>query len=226
MPETRGQPASVTPAQHSATGDARRASRGVAATPVIDIDGNGSPVSLPEVDWLVCFVPGRRRQWWHRFAHEKHKHVFAMRRLDDGNWLLVEPWWRRLMVSVLTHAEATGFLHWGANGHVLKVREKIPGRGSQIRGWSNCAVLVAFLLGRSYWTWTPHGLYRRLMADIGVESVDPMRYLGEPLRVIGNEAPSARPESTVVPSTGMNGPVRAVVAPWLSEDSRYKQAHG
>lgn len=152
----------------------------------MDIDENGSPVSLPPAEWLICFVPGLYPQWWHRFAHERHKHVFAIRRLDDNRWLLVEPWWTRLMVNVLTFDDAARFLKWGAAGHVLKVREAIPGRGTQLRGWSNCAVLMAFLLGRSYWTWTPHGLYRRLVADAGVEAVDPRRLLGEQLRGIGS----------------------------------------
>ena len=154
--------------------------------PAIDVDENGSLVTLPAAEWLICFVPGLYPQWWHRFAHAKHKHVFAIRRLDDGSWLLVEPWWTRLMVNVLAADEAIKFLHWGAAGHVLKVREAIPGRGTQLRGWSNCAVLMAFLLGRSYWTWTPHGLYRRLVADTGVEAIDPRRLLVEHLRGIGN----------------------------------------
>ena len=154
--------------------------------PAIDIDENGSLVTLLAAEWLICFVPGLYPQWWHRFAHAKHKHVFAIRRLDDGSWLLVEPWWTRLMVNVLAADEAIKFLHWGAAGHVLKVREAIPGRGTQLRGWSNCAVLMAFLLGRSYWTWTPHGLYRRLVADTGVEAIDPRRLLVEHLRGIGN----------------------------------------
>ena len=154
--------------------------------PALDIDENGSLVTLPAAEWLICFVPGLYPQWWHRFAHARDKHVFAIRRLDDGSWLLVEPWWTRLMVNVLTLDEALKFLHWGAAGHVLKVREAIPGRGTQLRGWSNCAVLMAFLLGRSYWTWTPHGLYRRLVADASVEAIDPDQLLGEHFRDIGN----------------------------------------
>lgn len=153
----------------------------------IDIDADGSPVSMQEADWLVCFVPGLRRQWWHRFAHPKHKHVFAIRMVDDHTWLLVEPWWTRLMVNVLTLEQAIKFLRWGAAGHILKVREAIPGRGSQMRGWSNCAVLTAFLLGRSYWTWTPDGLYRRLRADTGVEQVDLAQFLDGHFRSIANE---------------------------------------
>ncbi|HEY0503725.1 MAG TPA: TetR/AcrR family transcriptional regulator C-terminal domain-containing protein [Lysobacter sp.] len=143
----------------------------------IGIDANGSPVSIPPAAWLVCFVPGLRRQWWHRFAHARHKHVFALRPLGDGTWLLVEPWWTRMMVNVLTLDEAVRFLRWGAMGDILQVRESIPGRGSQLRGWSNCSVLVSFLLGRSYWTWTPNGLYRKLRDEPGVESVDLARFL-------------------------------------------------
>ena len=40
-------------------------------------DENGSLVTVDPVDWIVCFVPGLERQWWHRFVHHKHKHVFA-----------------------------------------------------------------------------------------------------------------------------------------------------
>ncbi|GAA5073819.1 hypothetical protein GCM10025759_15360 [Lysobacter panacisoli] len=144
---------------------------------VIGIDANGSPVTIDAAAWLICFVPGLRRQWWHRYAHARHKHVFALRPLGDGTWLLVEPWWTRMMVNVLTLDEAIRFLRWGAMGDILKVRESIPGRGSQMRGWANCSVLVSFLLGRSYWTWTPNGLYRKLRAETDVEAVDLTRFL-------------------------------------------------
>lgn len=160
---------------------------GVAELLDIEVDADGSPVTLPEAEWLICFVPGLRQQWWHRFAHARHKHVFAIRRLENGSWLLVEPWWTRLMVNVLTFEQALKFLRWGDSGHILKVRESIPGRGTQMRGWSNCAVLMAFLLGRSYWTWTPDGLYRRLVADAGVQSVDLLPLLVEHYRSIAEQ---------------------------------------
>ncbi|PNG59912.1 hypothetical protein WDL1CHR_04477 [Variovorax sp. WDL1] len=153
----------------------------------IEIDANGSPVTIQEAHWFICFVPGLQRQWWHPFANPRHKHVFALRMIDDHTWLLVEPWWTRLMVNVLTLDEAVKFLRWGAAGDILQVREAIPGRGSQVRGWSNCTVLVSFLLGRSYWTWTPHGLFRRLKADPGVKSVDLSRFLREHFESVANK---------------------------------------
>jgi hypothetical protein len=121
-----------------------------------NIDENGSLVTVDAADWIVCFVPGLRRQWWHRFVHRRHKHVFVMRPTGTGSWLLVEPWWTRMMVTILPPDNAVRFLRWGATGDILRVREAVPGKASQIRGWSNCAVLSAFLLGRPSWAWTPH----------------------------------------------------------------------
>ena len=143
----------------------------------IAIDANGSPITIEPATWFICFVPGLRRQWWHAFADNRHKHVFALRPLEDGAWLLMEPWWTRMMVNVLTLEQAIKFLRWGSMGDVLKVRERIPGRGSQMRGWANCSVLVSYMLGRSYWTWTPNGLYRRLCSEPDVEQVDVVEFV-------------------------------------------------
>ncbi|UNK48710.1 TetR/AcrR family transcriptional regulator C-terminal domain-containing protein [Lysobacter sp. S4-A87] len=160
-------------------------------TDAIEVDANGSPVSIEASTWFICFVPGLRRQWWHRFADARHKHVFALRSLGDGNWLLVEPWWTRLMVNVLTLDQAVKFLRWGASGDILKVRESIPGRGSQMRGWSNCSVLMSFLLGRSYWTWTPNGLFRKLRREPDVEQVNVHQLLREYFLVEANRNANA-----------------------------------
>lgn len=156
--------------------DSNRAS---ADPSTIEVDAHGCPVTLPAADWLVCFVPGLRKQWWHGLAHRRHKHVFAMRKINAHTWIIVEPWWTRLMVNVLSGDQARHFLRWAATGNVVKVREAIPGHGSQLRGWSNCAVLIAFLLGRSYRTWSPHGLFKRLIAEEGAEAMDASRLLLE-----------------------------------------------
>lgn len=162
----------------------RAGATGVSHDLAIEIDPNGSPVNVPAAEWFVCFVPGLQKQWWHRFTNPKHQHVFAMRMVNDGCWILVEPWWTRMLVSVLTLDEAAKFLRWGASGDILQVREAIPGCGNQVRGWSNCAVLIAFLLGRSYRTWTPHGLYRRLVAERDARPVDVAHWLANQVRVI------------------------------------------
>ena len=148
----------------------------------IEVDANGSPINVPAAEWFVCFVPGLKRQWWHLFANARHQHVFAMRMVEDGSWILVEPWWTRMLVSVLTLDEAAKFLRWGATGNILQVREAVPGCGTQLRGWCNCAILIAFLLGRSYRTWTPHGLYLRLAGERGARPVDLAHWLANHVR--------------------------------------------
>jgi hypothetical protein len=101
--------------------------------------------------------------------------------VSDDHWVLFEPWWTRIMVTALTMDEALKFLRWGAVGSILKVEERIPGDGSQTRGWANCAVLISLMLGRSYWTWTPHGLYKRLSSEAGVQSIDLTEFLEKKL---------------------------------------------
>lgn len=138
----------------------------------IEVDKNGSPVTLEAGSWFVCFVPGLFKQWWQPFVHKVHKHVFVMRPAGQGEWTLFEPWWTRLLTATITSEQAKKFLLWGARGDVLLVREAIPGRGSQLRGWMNCAGLASYLLGRPYWVWTPHALYKRLIREPNVCRVD------------------------------------------------------
>jgi hypothetical protein len=103
--------------------------------------------------------------------------VFALKMVGDDQWVIFEPWWNRMMVTTLTVDEAVKFLRWGAAGSILKVTERIPGEGSQACGWANCAVQISLMLGRSYRTWTPHGLYQRLSTEEGVESIDVAEFL-------------------------------------------------
>lgn len=141
----------------------------------LEIDQNGSPVALEAGSWLVCFVPGLEKQWWHPFVNKRHKHVFAMRPAGNGEWTLFEPWWHRLLTATITSDQARKFLIWGARGDVLHVHEAIPGQGSQVRGWMTCAALASYLLGRKYWVWTPHGLYKLLLREPNVCRVDVTR---------------------------------------------------
>jgi hypothetical protein len=141
-------------------------------TIALEVDQDGSPVTLEAGSWFVLFVPGLKKQWWHRFVNDRHNHVFAMRPAGPDEWTLFEPWWHRLLTATISSEQARKFLLWGARGDVLLVREAIPGRGSQVRGWMTCAALTSYLLGRPYWVWTPHGLYKLLLREPNVCRVD------------------------------------------------------
>jgi hypothetical protein len=128
----------------------------------LTVDQWNSLVTKEPRRWFVAFVPPLDKRWWHRFFHRTHKHCFAMTPLSDGTWVLFEPWWSRLMVSMLKQEEAEKFLKWATLGDSLWIYERIPGRSSQVKVWMSCAVLIAHLLGQDCWCWTPHSLYKRL----------------------------------------------------------------
>jgi hypothetical protein len=155
------------------------------------VDGNGTLVTLPPVDWLICFVPGLEQEWWHRFAHPTHQHVFAMRPIGGRLWLLVESWKNKLSVASLDVIDALKFMRWASAGDVLRVKEHLPGSASHARGWSNCAVLTALLLGRRSLAWTPHGLYRQLVSEPGVSRVDADALLHEMEQLSRRPGPQA-----------------------------------
>jgi hypothetical protein len=140
--------------------------------PPLRVDEDGSLIPRQPVEWLVCFVPPIQPQWWHWTVRSKWKHCFAMKR-ESSTWTLFEPWWSRMMLAHLTREEAALFLEWASTGTVLSVREAIPGRSMQLRGWMTCSALVAHLLGRKYWAWTPKHLYRRLIREPGVRIISP-----------------------------------------------------
>jgi hypothetical protein len=138
----------------------------------LSVDENGAPVTFEAARWLVCFVPGLRGQFWHRFVHKTHKHVLMLKPDADGTWTLFEPWWTRLLVRTISTDQAVRFLTWAAMGDALLVEEDVPGRGNQFRGWANCVSLAVFVLGRAYCVWSPHALFKRLRSEPRTQAVD------------------------------------------------------
>lgn len=159
----------------------------------LQLNADGSLVQLDAADWFVCFVPGIEPEWWHAFVNKRHTHVFAMRPAENCKWTLFEPWWTRLLTATISSEQAKKFLQWGAQGDVLLVREAIPGRGSSIRGWMSCAALAAYLLGRPYWVWTPHALYRRLLRESNVCRIDVSELVQRDLTKLGMSGSRAVP---------------------------------
>ncbi len=69
----------------------------------------------------------------------------------------------------------------------LLVGEAIPGSSNQVRIWVNCANLVAHLLGRPYWIWTPHQLYRRLLEEADTCHLNASALLEQDISALGTQ---------------------------------------
>jgi hypothetical protein len=143
----------------------------------LSVDEYGAPVTFEAARWLVCFVPGLRAQFWHRFVHRTHKHVLLLTPNPDGTWTLFETWWTRLLVRTISTEQAVRFLRWAAMGDVLLVEEDVPGRCNQFRGWANCASLASLVLGRPYWVWSPHALFKRLRSEAQTRTIDAAAFI-------------------------------------------------
>lgn len=100
----------------------------------IEIDVNGSPVTVEEAHWFICFVPDFSGNGGIPSPTPGTSMCSRCAWSTTIRGWLVEPWWTRLMVNALTLHEAMRFLRWGAAGDIPEVREAIPGRGSQVRG--------------------------------------------------------------------------------------------
>ncbi len=152
----------------------------------LSVDEYGAPVTFEPARWLVCFVPGLRSQFWHRFVHMTHKHVLLLKPNTNGSWTLFEPWWTRLLVRTISTDQALRFLSWALMGDVLCVEEDVPGRASQFRGWANCVSLACFVLGRSYCVWSPHALFKRLRSEPRTQTIDVADFVNRHLGVRAN----------------------------------------
>jgi hypothetical protein len=141
-------------------------------TTELKLNPDGSIIDLAPAFWLVCVVPPIEPQWWHRFVHRQHKHCFAIKEEANGLWTIFEPWWTRVLLATITPSQAKTYLTWAARGDVFLVKAAVPGNSSQLRGMLTCGALVAHMLGRTDFVWTPHQLYKKLVADPSVKKVD------------------------------------------------------
>jgi hypothetical protein len=146
-------------------------------TTPLKLNPDGSIIDLASAYWLVCIVPPIEIQWWHRFVHHHHKHCFAIKQEPNGLWTLFEPWWTRVLLASITTPQAIKYLTWAAQGDVFLVKADIPGKSSQLRGMLTCGALIAHMLGRTDFVWTPHQLYRKLISDKAVTRVDIQKVL-------------------------------------------------
>jgi hypothetical protein len=69
-----------------------------------------------------------------------------------------------------------GVRHFSTNAGVTKLTGNVqphhPVTMKATGNWMTCATLASYLLGRRYWVWTPHGLYKLLLREPGVCRVD------------------------------------------------------
>jgi hypothetical protein len=118
------------------------------------------------ITWHVVFTPARLQHWIFKVLHRDYGHVYAIKSLNDYQWLVVQP---RLNMTDIRVKLKTTYPHvrmlTGPDARIITV-DVVNGHDG-VRGgpcWYNCVEQVKALLGiRSFWTLTPKQLYDGLI---------------------------------------------------------------
>lgn len=115
-------------------------------------------------EWFVCFEDAEPKHWLQRFMKPGFKHVMAFKYSPGGKFLIVvEPLFSHTSIDLIEATpENVAIMKLGCKVvTVITEHELSFDRGGICR--FNCVEVVKSLLGiKSFFTFTPYQLYRRL----------------------------------------------------------------
>lgn len=117
------------------------------------------------LEWSVIFCEAKIDHWIFNIVDRSFGHVYAVKDLNDYQWLVVQPRINLVETKILNKSQYPHIrLIAGPSAKIINVKV-IP--NPEPRGtlcWFNCVEVVKSLIGvRSFWTWTPKQLYNGLI---------------------------------------------------------------
>jgi len=116
-------------------------------------------------EWHVCFKDVDEKHWVQLVLEKGFSHCYAFKESPGGQFImLVEPMRSHLDIDLLPNNEESLAKIMDCNKVVTVVvtYDLTKDRGHICR--FNCVEVVKSLIGiDSFWTWTPHQLYKRLL---------------------------------------------------------------
>jgi len=114
--------------------------------------------------WTVCFSKAANKHWVQRFLHKDFQHCYAFKKSPGGQFFLIVDPIRSYTVVDMVPANEEEFKLLTENVTFLTVVATIDltkDRGHFCR--FNCVEMIKALIGlKSFWTFTPKQLYRKL----------------------------------------------------------------
>lgn len=119
------------------------------------------------IEWYIVFSEAKYDHWVFRFIDKKMGHVYAVKDLNDYQWLVVQPRVSFTEVKVLIKTQyPTIRTIADIDDKIIKVRSKVKTHLRGALNWFSCVEQVKALIGvKSFWTITPKQLYRGLMEN-------------------------------------------------------------
>lgn len=123
--------------------------------------------SLEPVEWYVVFTAAKIPHWVFKLMHKDYGHVYAVRDLNDYQWLVVQPRINIVDIKIMLKSQYPHIkMITGPDAKVLKVESVFNPRARGTFNWFNCVEQVKALIGvKSFWTWTPKQLHDGLMGN-------------------------------------------------------------
>jgi hypothetical protein len=123
-------------------------------------------------EWYIVFTDAKIDHWVYKFVDKSIGHVYAVKALNDYQWLIVQP---RVNYTEIDLKSRETYTHirqiTGPDAKIVKVDAKCTSVPRGTLNWYNCVEQVKALIGiRSFWTWTPKQLYKGLMGNRYVRS--------------------------------------------------------
>lgn len=119
------------------------------------------------VEWFVVFTRSELKTWVMRLLNPDFRHVYAMKKSEGGQfWMVVNPLRSHTHVTLeLVDNYPHPRLYSGEDAVIVPIRTKIDKMNNRhTLCVFNCVEVVKSLLGiKSFWTWTPYQLYKKLM---------------------------------------------------------------
>lgn len=116
-------------------------------------------------EYYVIFTEAKLDHWIFKLLHKDYGHVYAVKELNDYQWLLIQPRANIVETRILLKAHYPHIrLISGPSAKVIQVQvnQDLSTRGGL--NWYNCVEQVKALIGvKSFLTFTPKQLHDRLM---------------------------------------------------------------
>lgn len=116
-------------------------------------------------EWYLIFTEAKMEHWVFKLLDKEISHVYAVKDLNDYQWLLVQPRVNMTQTKIMLKCQYPSISAISAPGDkVVKVRAFPLLRPRAGLCWFTCVEQVKALIGlKSFWTLTPKQLYNGLI---------------------------------------------------------------
>ncbi len=120
-----------------------------------------------KIEWYLIFSEAKYDHWIWRFVDKDIGHVYAVKSLNDYQWLVVQPRVNMTDMHILLKSQYPVIRAIAdKDDKIIKAKVNVKPKVRGLLNWFTCVEQVKALIGvRSFWTITPKQLYNGLLEN-------------------------------------------------------------